>query len=78
MHHNLSFTLGLGGLGVFGRIAVAVLLLFALKYLDKSNTEYDKGLKMLLVGGAVSVFLFMLIIGMARGAAILPFFAIGW
>lgn len=68
---DYKFTWALGrGFGIVGRAAIAVAVILALKYLDKSNSDtYNSALKKLALGGAVCIVVSMLIIGIFRGAA---------
>ena len=60
---RISFATSLlgGGLGFFGRFLVAFAIIVILKGINKNDKELDKGLKLLLILGAVAVVLFMVL-----------------
>ncbi|MBQ3008428.1 MAG: hypothetical protein IJD80_02460 [Oscillospiraceae bacterium] len=72
MDYRVTFNLAAGGLGVTGRILVAVAILFAMKHFDRENSaEYTKGLKWLVVGGVLRILLTLLFAGIVRGMTLL-------
>ena len=66
---RISFATSLlgGGLGFFGRFLVAFAIIVILKAINKNDKELDKGLKLLLILGAVAVVLFMVLVAVWFG-----------
>ena len=68
MDYGVTFNLGLGGLGIIGRLITAVVIILVLKHFDKDGEkEYNKALKWLLLGGVVCFVLIALFFVAAWG-----------
>ncbi len=75
MDYSLRFILSplAGGVGIVGRFIIALAILAALKFVDKSNTAVDKGIRKLLTGRIITALLFVFLVALVAGMYIAGF-----
>ncbi len=72
---RMAAGIGLGGIGFTGRLLLALAIIFALKYFDKSKTrqeEYNRAVKTLLAGRAVVIVAGLIIGGIFTALFMIP------
>ncbi len=62
-----------GSVGIAGRFVIALAILALLKFMDKNNTDVDKGIRKLLTGRLIATLLLVFLVAFIAGMYIMGF-----